>query len=75
MANKDITRLKSVIDYCQKIEEKINKYGNDIDDFIDNSEYRDLCSFYVLQIGEQTKKLISGDNKKLSGDKLEQVVL
>jgi len=55
--NKDIIRLRSIIRYCQKIEETMKEFGEDMEDFLDNPQYQDLCSFYILQIGENTKNL------------------
>jgi uncharacterized protein with HEPN domain len=54
---KDIDRLNAVLRYCDKIEKVMSDYGKDIEDFLDNPRYQDLCSFYTQQIGENTKNL------------------
>ena len=54
---KDINRLNTVLKYCGKIETVMNEYGRDLEDFLENPIYQDLCSFYVQQIGENTRNL------------------
>jgi len=36
---KDINRLRTVLKYCGKIEEVMNDYGRDVEDFLDNPRY------------------------------------
>jgi len=43
----EINRMKEVIHYCNEIEDTIEEYGRDIEDFLENPRYRDLCSFYI----------------------------
>ncbi|MCL2712322.1 MAG: DUF86 domain-containing protein [Methanomassiliicoccaceae archaeon] len=54
---KDISRLNTILKYCAKIEDVMNEYGKDIEDFMENPRYQDLCSFYTQQIGENAKNL------------------
>ncbi|MCL2785597.1 MAG: DUF86 domain-containing protein [Methanomassiliicoccaceae archaeon] len=49
---KDANRLITIIKYCDKIEARIEEFGNDIEDFLSNDTYHDVCSFYLSQIGE-----------------------
>lgn len=56
-AIKDISRLKIILKYCDKIEEVMNEYGKDVEDFLENPRYQDLCCFYTQQIGENAKNI------------------
>jgi len=55
--NKDMNKLKAIIRYCDKTKEIMEEYGKDIEDFLDNIAYQERCSFYILQIGENTGTL------------------
>ncbi|MCL1904580.1 MAG: DUF86 domain-containing protein [Methanomassiliicoccaceae archaeon] len=63
-AIKDINRLNAVLKYCGKIEEVMDEYGDDIEDFMANPRYQDLCCFYTQQIGENTRNLSKEITKK-----------
>jgi len=54
---KDSGRLNAIIRYCNKIEERIEEFGNDIDDFLENDTYHDVCCFYLSQIGENVSSM------------------
>ena len=53
---KDIFALKNIISYCEDIEDTIERFGDE-ESFIEDKHYRDLCSFYMIQIGENIKAL------------------
>jgi uncharacterized protein with HEPN domain len=55
--NKNVSRLNSILRYCDKIEETMDEFGKDIEDFKDNTIYHDVCSFYISQAGESIKSL------------------
>jgi len=61
---KDVNRINAIIRYCDKIEERMDEFGRDIEDFIDNPAYHDLCSFYMSQIGENVSFLSPEITKK-----------
>jgi len=63
---KDVKRINAIIRYCIKIEDAMEEFGNDEEDFIDNPFYRDVCSFYLSQIGENTKSLSPEITKRYS---------
>lgn len=52
--NKDIQRLQHIVDYCRKINAVFDALQGDYERFADSGNYqpRDLCCFYILQIGE-----------------------
>jgi len=49
---KDLSRLNAIIRYCSKIQESIEEFGEDEEDFLENSFHQYACSFCILQIGE-----------------------
>ena len=50
---KDCQRLRRIIDYCEKIKIAAKVFNDDYETFADDRNYqaRDVCSFYILQIG------------------------
>jgi len=62
---KDIFPLRNIISYCEDIEDVIDRFGDE-EDFIEDKHYRDLCSFYINQIGENIKALSEGSTEKYS---------
>ena len=55
--NKSINRLNNILRYCNRIEETMNEFGIDVEDFFENVTYHDVCSFYITQLGENVKSL------------------
>jgi len=35
----------------------MEEFGSDIEDFLDNDAYHDVCSFYLSQIGENVTRI------------------
>ena len=64
---KDIFPLKNIIGYCEDIKDAIDRFGGE-EDFAEDRHYRDLCSFYISQIGENIKHL-----SKRSKDKYPEI--
>ncbi|MCL2711913.1 MAG: DUF86 domain-containing protein [Methanomassiliicoccaceae archaeon] len=61
---KDIFQLEMIIDYCEEIENVINRFGDDEEHFLEDRHYRDLCAFYIGQIGENVKALSERSTEK-----------
>jgi len=61
---KDIFQLERILEYCEEIENVIDRFGDDINDFLEDRHYRDLCAFYISQIGENVKALSESSTKK-----------
>lgn len=59
MIDKNMQRLKHIIEYCEQINHNIENLDDTGRDFQEGANYRirDLCSFYLLQIGELTRDL------------------
>ena len=51
---KNYQRLQHIVEYCEKIKVAAEVFNNSYDTFADDKNYqaRDVCSFYILQIGE-----------------------
>lgn len=51
---KNYQRLQHIVKYCEKIKVAAEAFNNSYDTFADDKNYqaRDVCSFYILQIGE-----------------------
>lgn len=52
MEDKDVFVLEEIINYCDIIANSIAKYGNSYELFDQNPDYRDVCAFLTMQIGE-----------------------
>jgi len=64
---KDIFKLDSIIQYCDRIGSYIERFGDSVEDFRDDYAYRDACSLCVAQVGELTGDL-SDELKKKNPD-------
>ena len=60
----DISRLNAILNYCSRIEEKLSEIDKDEEEFAYNIDYQQICSFCVLQIGENIKYLSPELTKK-----------
>ena len=56
---KDLQRLAHILRYCEKIRIAAETFHGDFETFLndDNYQVRDVCSFYILQIGELARGL------------------
>ena len=57
MNNKDSQIIKHILDYCEKIECTVHRFGADSSVFIADPDYRDSIAMNLLQIGELAGKL------------------
>jgi len=55
--NRDVGYIESIIRYCGNIEEAIQIFGNDEEDFLENVHFQNDCAFSLSQIGEIVKRL------------------
>lgn len=60
----NVKRINAILLYCESIDEKMNRFGRDIDDFIGDPDYQHSCSFCISQIGENIKFLPSEITEK-----------
>ena len=57
--NDDVFLTENIIQYCNRIQEAVDRFGADEDDFIHDQQYHDVCSFYITQVRENIKSLSS----------------
>ena len=55
--SKDAVRIQAIIHYYNKIDDRIEEFGEDKEDFLENEAYHDVCSFYLSQIGENVRSI------------------
>lgn len=55
--NRDESILSHIIEYCEKIQNSLERFGSDFDTFKTDADLRDSVSMNLLQIGELSKKL------------------
>ena len=68
MDNRDITVLKHMLKYCKEIEATINRFGNDIEMFKLDNDYKDSLSMKIFQIGELANHLTDEYLEKTKND-------
>jgi len=66
-SERDINRLESIVQYCERIESYRKRFGDSVEDFREDLAYRDACSECVSQIGELAGN-ISNDLKEENSD-------
>ena len=57
MDNRDITILKHMLKYCIEINNTIERFGNSINSFKNDNDYKDSLSMKIFQIGELANHL------------------
>lgn len=54
---KDDALLNLIVDYCEEIQYDQKRFGNSLDDFLEDLSYRKSCCMTLIQIGEAVRKL------------------
>lgn len=52
MAKSNKSILEHILSYCNEIKATINRFGDDVDVFVNDIDYRKSVSLSILQIGE-----------------------
>ena len=55
--NRDKSLIEHILMYCQKIQLTVERFGKDMEIFLNDTDYRDSVSMNLLQIGELAGKL------------------
>jgi len=56
-ARGDFTIIKHMLKYCEEIKQTIYRFGNDINKFKNDNDYKDSLSMKIFQIGELANHL------------------
>ncbi len=56
---RDIDTMRLIVDFCDEIADDIQRFGTDIEDFLDDKAYQRSATFSIEQIGELVKRLSS----------------
>ncbi len=59
MEHRDVFFLQSIIEYCDRIFDAINKFSIDETKFYDDEHIQDMLAFSIIQIGENAAQLSS----------------
>ena len=54
---RDIDTLRLIVEFCNEIANDIQRFGTDIEDFLDDKAYQRSTTFSIEQIGELVKRL------------------
>ena len=54
--NRDAQILAHILEYCNRIEKTLSRFGRNFDIFLDDQDYMDSVSMNLLQIGELAGK-------------------
>ena len=63
----DRVTVEKMIEYCEKIEILIQRFGNDFEKFQEDFAFQMSCGMCIIQIGELTTRL-SGDFKEKNSE-------
>lgn len=58
--------IQKMLDYCDKIEILINRFGNTLENFEEDFAFQMACSACIIQIGELTTRLTEDLKQKNS---------
>ena len=54
---RDIDTLRLIVQFCDEIANDIQRFGTDIEDFLDDKAYQRSTTFSIEQIGKLVKRL------------------
>ena len=57
MKQRDIEQLTKIIEYCDVINNTIQRYGDEIEIFSKDIDYQNSVSFSIMQIGEISRAI------------------
>lgn len=57
LEERDVDRLIRILDYCERIESCIQRFGDDYNIFAKDADYRDVIKMNLFQIGENVNGL------------------
>lgn len=52
---RDIDTLKLIVEFCDAIADDIQRFGTDVEDFLEDKAYQRSATFSIEQIGELAK--------------------
>ncbi len=64
---RDIDNLRTIVEYCEYVEEDIARLGDDIEDFLGDKTYQRSIAKCIEEIGEAAKRLTSGITSRYVG--------
>ncbi len=67
ISERDIDNLLRILDYCDRIDEIVYRFGDSLGSFIKDVDYQDAVKMNIFQIGETVNNL-SEDCKETAGD-------
>ena len=56
---RDIDTLRLIVEFCDAIADDIQRFGTDVEDFLEDKAYQRSTTFSIEQIGELVKRLSS----------------
>ena len=70
MTESDLQRIQHMASYCEDIAKTINRFGGQLEAFLDDLDYRNSISMSIMQIGELCVGL-SEDFKNATQDQMQ----
>lgn len=67
LEERDADNLLRILDYCDRIDEIVSRFGDGLDVFLKDADYQDAIKMNIFQIGETVNNL-SEDCKEVGGD-------
>ncbi len=61
---RDIDNLRRIVEYCEYVEEDIARFGDDIEDLMNDRTYQRSTAKCIEEIGEAAKKLTTAVTSK-----------
>ena len=57
ITERDKDYLASILDHCDRIEAAVSRFGNTIEEYLKDADYRDAVMMNIFQIGEASNQL------------------
>ena len=56
-SERDMDNLAAILDYCDRIDDIVERFGNTIEQFSGDADFRDAAMMNIFQIGEASNRL------------------
>ena len=66
LQERDVDRLLKILDYCDRIGDCTRRFGDNLNDFQRDIDYRDAIKMNLFQIGESVNSLSDECKEKIS---------
>ena len=66
ISDRDMDNLAAILDYCDRINDIVERFGNTLEQYCGDADFRDAAMMNIFQIGEISNRLSDECKEELS---------